>query len=137
MQAIAVARTEHVAKIRDSKNFDVVGRKKITNGVSILLGKPKGNPDAKAVPLSYKFSTSRFKTTKDVRKWLSDNDIKGVKSIEKAKPESQAGLTSGPKVKTITKKKSKPLVKKKKKKKKPILRPVDAMILNLVSEWED
>lgn len=85
------AEAEFSAPVKDSKKFDIVGRKEISDGVSILLGRPKGKPNATPVTVSYKFDEGRFKNKEAVRNWLKKNKVSGVKTIKGGKSSAKVG----------------------------------------------
>ncbi len=65
--------------VKNSNDFKkgTIRTKRITNGVSILIGKLKTAP-AGMIVQAYRFNTSRFKTRKQVTKWLTANKVKYI-----------------------------------------------------------
>ena len=76
---------EHSGRVKNPNLFvsDSFRRKKITDGVSIVIGKLKSDPTGSTVTQTYRFDKKKF-TTKQARKWLKDHKIDTV-SFEAAK----------------------------------------------------
>lgn len=68
---------EHAARVVDPGKFepDSFRRKEITDGVSIILGKLKGESSMSAQ--AYRFDKTKF-TSAEAKKWLKDNNIKYI-----------------------------------------------------------
>ena len=69
---------EHAARVANPDNFvRIVQLQKLPNGVRILGGPLKSDPEGSGKPQSYRFPISRF-TASEARTWLKDNDIKTI-----------------------------------------------------------
>ena len=73
---------EHAARVRDPGDFqpDSFRRKEIAPGVSIIMGRLKGQQTMTAQ--SYRFDKERF-TAAQAKAWLKEHDVKNI-SFEKA-----------------------------------------------------
>ena len=78
---------EHSGRVKDPNLFVPASfrRKKITDGVSIVIGKLKTDPTGSTVVQTYRFDKKKF-TTEQARKWLKDHKIDTI-SFEAAKNE--------------------------------------------------
>ena len=69
---------EHAARMRDPGDFleDTFRRKKIADGVSLILGKLKQDgQDGPMTEQAYRFAKDKF-TAAEAKKWLKDHDVK-------------------------------------------------------------
>jgi len=79
--------TEHSGRVKNPDLFVPTSfrRKKITDGVSIIIGKLKTDLTGSTVTQAYRFDKKKF-TVAQARKWLKDHKIDTV-SFEAAKNE--------------------------------------------------
>ena len=80
--------SEHAARVRDPDDFqpDSFRRKEIAPGVSIVMGKLKGQQTMTAQ--SYRFNKERF-TAAEAKAWLKTHDVKNI-SFEEASGNEKA-----------------------------------------------
>ena len=79
---------EHAARLRDPGDFqpDSFRRKEIAPGISIIMGRLKGQQTMTAQ--SYRFSKDKF-TAAQAKAWLKDHDVKNI-SFEEASGNEKA-----------------------------------------------
>lgn len=65
---------EHAARVKDPGSFqeDSFRRKEITPGITLILGKLKG--ETTMTTQAYRFDKSKF-TADEAKKWLKDHDV--------------------------------------------------------------
>jgi hypothetical protein len=80
-------KSEHTARVKSPDLFvaDSFRRKKISDGVIIIIGKLKTDPAGSTVTQTYRFDKKKF-SAEQVRKWLKDHNINAI-SFEAAKNE--------------------------------------------------
>jgi 2'-5' RNA ligase len=85
--------TEHAARQRDPDDFVATSfrRKAIAEGVDIIVGKLKAEPDGSMVTQSYRFDAEKF-TPEQARKWLAEHDVV-KRDVEPAKDVPEVDLT--------------------------------------------
>ena len=80
---------EHAARVASPDNFvRIVQLEKLPNGIRILGGPLKSDPEGSGKPQSYRFPRTKF-TPSEARTWLNEHDIK-VKLFEKATGETKS-----------------------------------------------
>jgi len=79
---------EHAARIKKPGDFekDSFRRKKITDGIDIIVGKLKG--ESKTTTQAYRFKKDKY-TADEAKKWLKDNEVKYI-SFEPATEEKKS-----------------------------------------------
>lgn len=79
---------EHAARVANPDNFvRIVQLQELPNGIRILGGPLKSDPQGSGKPQSYRFPRTKF-TASEARTWLSEHDIK-VQLFEKATGETK------------------------------------------------
>lgn len=71
--------SEHSARILEplTQNSGIFARKSIAPGISIVLQKPKGDPDAPMKTQAYRFGKHQF-TPEEAKAWLKKHNIKYI-----------------------------------------------------------
>lgn len=69
---------EHAARVANPDNFvRIVQLQELPNGIRILGGPLKSDPEGSGKPQSYRFPRTKF-TPSEARTWLKDHDIKAI-----------------------------------------------------------
>ena len=80
---------EHAARVANPDNFArIVQLQKLPNGIRILGGPLKSDPEGSGKPQSYRFQRTKF-TPSEAKAWLSEHDIK-VQLFENATGETKS-----------------------------------------------
>jgi len=96
---------EHAARVRDPKDFvpDSFRRKTIEDGIDIIIGKLKTDPEGAMVVQTYRFDAEKFSAA-EAKEWLKKHDIKYISFEEAKKMNTEYYLTkdtSGGSVKDV------------------------------------